>query len=270
MSTSCVFPLPVDDAFRLARSTGFDGVEIMVTQHRSTQDATALLALSARHELPILSIHAPVLPLAQFVWGGGPRGKLEGAARLAADVGASTVVVHPPYIWEPSFARAFGDTVRELADEYGVTIAVENMFALAFGPLRVAVHSPSPDPTRIDCDAMTLDFSHAAVAGRDALEFAISMGSRLKHIHLCDGTIGTDRLLDEHLVPGHGSQPVAEVLRYLAASNWNGSLIAEVHAARGATEAQLVEMLSETVRFTRQATATEVPQPSAAATPVRP
>jgi sugar phosphate isomerase/epimerase len=270
MSTSCVFPLAVDDAFRLARSTGFDGVEIMVTQDRSTQDATALLALSARYELPILSIHAPVLPLAQFVWGGGPRGKLEGAARLATEVGASTVVVHPPYIWEPSFARDFSRIVRDIAEEHRVTIAVENMFALAFGPLRLAVHSPSPDPTRIDCDAMTLDFSHAAVAGRDALEFAISMGARLRHIHLCDGTIGTDRLIDEHLVPGRGSQPVAEVLRYLATSNWDGALIAEVHAARGASEEHLVAMLRETVHFAREATTAEAPQPPAVATVIRP
>ena len=270
MSTSCVFPRNVDDAFRLAAETGFDGVEIMVTQDRSTQDATTLLALSARFALPILSIHAPVLPLAQFVWGGGARGKLEGAARLAAEVGAGTVVVHPPYVWEPSFARNFSSIVREIADQYGVTIAVENMFALALGPLRVAVHAPSPDPTRIDCDAMTLDFSHAAVAGRDALELAISMGSRLRHVHLCDGTIGTDRLIDEHLVPGHGSQPVAEVLRYLAASAWDGSLIAEVHAGRTASDAELVAMLTETVRFAREATATEAPQPPAAATVVRP
>ena len=267
MSTSCVFPRNVDDAFRLAAETGFDGVEIMVTQDRSTQDATTLLALSARFALPILSIHAPVLPLAQFVWGGGARGKLEGAARLAAEVGAGTVVVHPPYVWEPSFARNFSSIVREIADQYGVTIAVENMFALALGPLRVAVHAPSPDPTRIDCDAMTLDFSHAAVAGRDALELAISMGSRLRHVHLCDGTIGTDRLIDEHLVPGHGTQPVAEVIHYLAAGGWDGALIAEVHTGHSSTEAERLAMLVETVAFAREAATTATRKPQRARSP---
>jgi len=256
MSTSCVFPLAAEDAFRLARQAGFDCIEVMVTQHRETQDAGALLALSARYELPIASIHAPVLPLAQFVWGGGPRGKLIGAAELAIAVGASVVVAHPPFIWEPRYARDFTTIVREIEHDYGLTVAVENMFPLSLGPAKIDVHSPSPDATLIDCASLTLDFSHAAVAGRDALELAIAMGKRLRHVHLCDGTVGEGRLIDEHLVPGHGSQPVAEVIRYLSAGGWNGSLIAEVHAPHGSSEAHLLDALNETVAYARAALAT--------------
>lgn len=265
MSTSCVFPLGVEDAFRLARDAGFDCIEIMVTQHRETQDAASLLALSRRYALPIVSIHAPVLPLTQFVWGGGPRGKLIGAAELAVAVGASVVVAHPPFIWEPRYARDFTAIVREIESDYRLTVAVENMFALAVGPLRINVHSPSPDPTVIDCESLTLDFSHAAVAGRDALEYAMAMGDRLGHIHLCDGTIGEGRLIDEHLIPGRGSQPVAEVIRYLATSGWSGSLVAEVHAPHGATESQVLAALVETTTFARAAIASAVPDAAPAA-----
>ena len=256
MSTSCVFPLPTDDAFRLARDAGFDGIEVMVTQHRETQDAAALLALSRKYALPILSIHAPVLPLAQFVWGGGPRGKLEGAARLAVAVGAKVVVVHPPFVWEPRYARDFADIVRDIEERYDLAVAVENMFALTVGRLSLPVHSPSPDATLIDCASLTLDFSHAAVAARDALELAVAMGKRLRHVHLCDGTVGEGRLIDEHLVPGHGTQPVAEVISHLAAGDWDGSLIAEVHTGHSATEAERLAMLVETVVFARGAVAT--------------
>ena len=255
MSTSCVFPLAAEDAFRLARQAGFDCIEVMVTQHRETQDAGALLALSTRYGLPIASIHAPVLPLAQFVWGGGPRGKLIGAAELAVAVGATVVVAHPPFFWEPRYAREFTTIVREIERDYGLTVAVENMFPLSLGPARIAVHSPSPDATLIDCESLTLDFSHAAVAGRDALELAIAMGKRLRHVHLCDGTVGEGRLIDEHLVPGHGSQPVAEVIRYLSAGGWDGSLIAEVHAPHGSSEAELLAALGETVAYARAALA---------------
>jgi len=267
MSTSCVFPLPAEDAFRLARDAGFDGIEVMVTQHRETQDAAALLALSHKYDLPILSIHAPVLPLTQFVWGGGPRGKLEGAAELAVAVGARVVVVHPPFIWEPRYAREFATIVREIEARYNLTLAVENMFALSLGPLRVPVHSPSPDATVIDCASLTLDFSHAAVAARDALELAIAMGKRLRHVHLCDGTVGEGRLLDEHLVPGHGTQPVAEVIRYLAAGGWDGALIAEVHTGHSATEAERLAMLVETVTFAREAVTTATRKPQRARAP---
>lgn len=95
MSTTCVYPLDPEHAFRLASLAGFDGIEVMVTRDEGTQDAAALLELSRQFDLPILSIHAPVLLLTHFVWGRDPQVKLERSAQLASEVGASTVVVHP-------------------------------------------------------------------------------------------------------------------------------------------------------------------------------
>jgi sugar phosphate isomerase/epimerase len=253
MSTSCVYPLATEDAFRLAGLAGFDGIEVMVTQDPVTQDAAALLALSSRFQLPILSVHAPVLPRAQFVWSLDPVVKLDRSAELAARVGASTVVVHPPYRWQPGYARNFVGQVRELSSRYDFELAVENMFPLTFGPLTVQGFSPGHDPAASGFEAITLDFSHAALAGRDSLEMAMAAGDRLRHIHLCDGTGSmAEGHLDEHLVPGRGTQPVAEVLQYLGNRRWEGALIAEV-ATRGArTDDERLEMLSETVRFARK------------------
>jgi sugar phosphate isomerase/epimerase len=249
MSTSCVFPLSLDEAFRLARMSGFDGVEIMVTNDKQTQDAAGLRALSRSYGLPILSIHAPVLFLTQFVWGTSPRVKLERSADLARAVGAETVVVHPPFRWQSAYARDFESIVRATTHRFDVEIAVENMFGLRIGDQRLRAYSPSEDPTLLDVDAMTLDFSHAALAGRDSLEYAHAMGASLRHVHLCDGFGGG--LLDEHLVPGRGSQPVAEVLGYLARNAWEGSIVAEVGTS-GTAENRLAT-LAETVAFARKA-----------------
>ena len=77
----------------------------------------------------------------------------------------------------------------------------------------------------------------------------MSAGGRLRHVHLCDST-GAG-MSDEHLVPGHGAQPVAEVLQYLGQRGWSGSLVAEV-ATRGAgDDARRLAMLAETARFAR-------------------
>jgi sugar phosphate isomerase/epimerase len=249
MSTSCVFPLPLDEAFRLARVSGFDGVEIMVTDDKQTQDAAGLRALSRSYGIPILSIHAPVLFLTQFVWGTSPRIKLERSADLARAVGAETVVVHPPFRWQAAYARNFESIVRATTDRFDVEIAVENMFGLHVRDQTIRAYSPSEDPTLLDVEAMTLDFSHAALAGRDSLVYAHAMGARLRHVHLCDGFGGG--LLDEHLIPGRGSQPVAEVLGYLARNAWEGSIIAEV-GTRGTTENRLAA-LAETLAFARKA-----------------
>jgi sugar phosphate isomerase/epimerase len=251
MSTSCVFPLPLEEAFRLARLAGFDGIEIMVTGDRATQDAATLRSLSRSYGIPILSIHAPVLLATQFVWGVSPAVKLERSAALAQAVAATTVVVHPPFRFQAAYSRVFERTTDDLGERFGVDVAVENMFTWTIGGRDVRAYSPSAYPTDLDVRAMTLDFSHAALAGRDGLEFALAMGSRLRHVHLCDGLGGT--LFDEHLIPGHGSQPVAEVLSYLARSKWNGSVVAEVHTHKARTTDERLAILGETLDFARAA-----------------
>ncbi len=251
MSTSAVYPLPTEQAFRLARLAGFDGVEVMVTKDEITQDADALLELSERYELPILSIHAPVLLLTAFVWGRDPRVKLRKSAELAKAVGADTVVVHPPFRWQAEYARDFLRIVREISTEHEVQIAIENMFPWKVGGKNLKAYSPGPDPSIMDCDAMTLDFSHASLSGRDSLELAMAMGNKLRHVHLCDGSGSMDegKVFDEHLLPGHGSEPVAEVLEYLVGQGWHGSVVAEVNTRKAKTMQERFELLKETLVF---------------------
>ena len=157
MSTSCVFPLSTEHAFRLARDADFEGIEVMITQDPSTQNAARLLDLSAEYSLPILSVHAPVLLLSQLVWGLDPMDKLVRSAELARAVGASTVVVHPPFIWQVAYARKFEHAVRRISHDYGLEFAVENMFPLKFGPLGVPAFALGSDPVHLDCDATTLE-----------------------------------------------------------------------------------------------------------------
>ncbi|MFF1633897.1 sugar phosphate isomerase/epimerase family protein [Leifsonia sp. NPDC058248] len=254
MSTSCVYPFSTEHAFRYARLAGFDGVEVMVTRDEVTQSAQSLLRLSARYGMPILSVHAPVLLLTHFVWGRDPRVKLERSAALASAVGADTVVVHPPFRWQSGYADDFLRIVRSTALDSGVEIAVENMFPWKVGSRSLAAYSPGWNPSAMDCDAVTLDFSHAALSGLDSLEFASGLGDRLRHVHLCDGSGALDdsRVFDEHLLPGHGGQPVAEVLRMLAARRWSGSVVAEVNTRKARTEEERLGMLRETLEFARE------------------
>lgn len=275
MSTSCVYPFAVEHAFRLARLAGFDSMEVMVTNDPITQDAEKLLEISARYELPIVAIHAPVLLLTTFVWGRDPQVKLEKSAELAAAVGADSVVVHPPFRWQSGYAQNFERIVRETSRQAGVGIAVENMFPWTVRGRSMKAYAPSPDPLDLDVDAMTLDFSHASLSGRDSLEMAMAMGSRLTHVHLCDGrTAAADgAILDEHLVPGEGTQPVAETLQYLAANDWRGNVVAEVILRKEKDERVRLEKLVTTVAFARehlsQSHATREPMESPTTLPLK-
>lgn len=254
MGTTSVLPRRLRDAFRLAAQVGFDGIEVMITSDRGTHDPALLRALSAEYGMPVLSIHAPVLFFSSHVFGRDPLVKLRRSVELAVAVGATTVVVHPPYRWQRRSAARFVDTVRHLSQRYGVRIAVENMFPVTRGGVAHDPFAPGWNPGVLDVDALTLDFSHAGMSGRSAADLAREWGPRLQHVHLCDAasTQPGDSLLDEHLIPGRGNQPVAEVLQGLADSGFSGHVIAEVNTrACGRDEAQRLAWLRETLEFAR-------------------
>lgn len=253
VSTSSFFPLPVEDAFRLAYDSGADGVEVMITDSPETYDPRVLDFLSRRFDLPILSIHAPVLLMTHGVFGHHPADKLERSAELAKMLGADTVVVHPPYRWQPRYARVFSAHVQEVTQRFGLSVAVENMFGWNGFSRCFEAYSPGWNPGRLDVPDLTLDFSHAAMQGISALELAQDWGPRLSHIHLCDGTSPGEKfhLFDEHLVPGRGTQPVADTLEALAAEGFAGHIVAEVSTKSARSEDDRVETIRASLDFAR-------------------
>jgi sugar phosphate isomerase/epimerase len=77
------------------------------------------------------------------------------------------------------------------------------------------------------------------------------MGDRLTHLHLTDGS-GAPR--DEHLVPGRGTQPCAEVCERLADSRFaadGGTVVLEVSTRRCRTRQERTGLLAESLLFAR-------------------
>jgi len=248
LSTASVYPETTATAFELAGRLGYDGVEVMVWTDPVSQDITALRRLSEYHEVPILALHAPCLVITQRVWGTDPWVKLARARDAAEEVGASTVVVHPPFRWQREYARSFVDGIQAMAGETDVRFAVENMFPLRARGREVTPYAPDWDPTAEDFRDFTLDLSHTSVSQSDALEMAATMGDRLTHVHIADGT-GTAR--DEHLVPGRGTQPCAELLEGLAGRGFGGLVVVEVNTRKADDRAEREADLAEALAFTR-------------------
>ena len=248
LSTASVYPETTAAAFELAGRLGYDGVEVMVWTDPVSQDVTALRRLSDYHEVPILAVHAPCLVITQRVWGTDPWLKLVRARDAAEELGASTVVVHPPFRWQREYARQFLSGIRSMADETDVRFAVENMFPLRARGREVTPYAPDWDPTLEDFPDFTLDLSHTSVSQSDALEMAATMGDRLSHVHIADGT-GTAR--DEHLVPGRGTQPCAELLEGLAGRGFDGLVVVEVNTRKADDRAEREADLAEALAFTR-------------------
>lgn len=267
LSTASVYPLRTEAAFDYAARLGYDGVELMVWGESVSQDIAAVRKLSRRYSVPVLSVHAPCLLISQRVWGSNPIRKLERSVRAAEQLEAQTVVVHPPFRWQRRYAEGFSEQVAGLEAASGVLVAVENMFPFRADRLfradqsrermrkrgggpgaAISAFAPSHDPLDGNHAHYTLDLSHTATAGTDALAMTRRMGSGLVHLHLCDGT---GLPADEHLVPGHGNQPTAEVCELLAGGDFAGHVVLEVTTSQVRSSHEREALLTESLQFAR-------------------
>ncbi|MFD5976443.1 sugar phosphate isomerase/epimerase family protein [Streptomyces bacillaris] len=264
LSTASVYPESTATAFEIAARLGYDGVEVMVWTDPVSQDIEALRRLSDYHQVPILAVHAPCLLITQRVWSTDPWVKLQRARAAAEKLGASTVVVHPPFRWQRNYAREFVNGIWRMADETDVRFAVENMYPWRYRDREMLAYAPDWDVTNDDYRHFTVDLSHTATARTEALAMVERMGDRLAHVHLADGR-GSAK--DEHLVPGRGDQPCAELLERLARTSFDGHVVIEVNTRRAMSSAEREADLAEALAFTRLHLATSTTTPIAPAAP---
>lgn len=248
LSTASVFPEPATTAFELAVELGYDGVELMVWSDPISQDVAAVGRLVDRYQVPVRAVHAPCLAVTQRVWHADPVHRLRRSVDAAVELGASVVVLHPPFRWQQHYVEVLAEEIIRAGETAGVGVAVENMFPIGRGRLRAVPYRPGFDPTEIGYPLYTLDLSHTAAAGVDALALLERMGERLAHVHLADGS---GRPRDEHLVPGRGRQPCARVCERLADTAFGGAVVIEVSTRRCRTRAQRAAALYEALVFAR-------------------
>ena len=258
MSTACVYPEPMSSALSAAAELGYDGVEVMVWNELASQQLRSVAREAARTGIPVLAVHAPCLAITQRVWGADPAERLRRSVVLAAGLGASTVVLHPPFRWQRGYAAGLHRQIAELERAHGVMVAMENMFPVRRGRVRVSSYTPGHDPTDPGAQHYTLDLSHTAIAGDDALAMLDRMGDRLSHLHLTDGT-GSEH--DEHLVPGRGTQPCAEVLGRLRDRGFGGTVVVEISTRRSRSRHERLDALAESLLFARLHLDSSLPAP---------
>jgi sugar phosphate isomerase/epimerase len=250
LSTASVFPESLPYAFEIAARLGYDGVELMPLGDPASQNVDTVRRLSDAHGVPVLSVHAPCLLVTQRVWGVNPWRKLIKARRAAEALGASTVVVHPPFRWQRDYARRFVTGLERLGDVTDVRFAVENMYPWTARRREIAAYLPDWDPRSEDYPHVTLDLSHTSASGSDAMELVRDLGSRLTHLHLADGTGLPGR--DEHLVPGRGSQPCAEVLGALMGSGFDGVVVIEISTRKARSREERENDLADALGYARR------------------
>jgi sugar phosphate isomerase/epimerase len=252
LSTSSVNPMNVHVAFEAAQLLGYDGIELMVSPNKITQDLDYMKKLVDTTGVPITSVHAPTLLLCKFVWGTSPEGKLVKSVDFANRVGATSVVVHPPFK-SNHYSDHFIDVANKLNRDSGVDVAIENMFPWVIKGKEVQMYGPSWEETCERADNLTFDFSHAALSGMDVMEFFNKYHHKVRVIHFTDGSKRNkakgDAIKDEHMLPGEGDMPLREVYSLLKEKNWTGDTVLEINTRKNRTVVDKLPALQKSIDY---------------------
>lgn len=225
---------PLEDAFAVAAEAGFDGVELMVTGDRTTQQVASVAALSAAYRMPVPVVHGPFLLLTRQVFGSDPLEKAARTCALAQALGADLVIVHPPFRWQAGFrewlrTESMVDASDSLGGAHGVRIAVENLYPVPLGPATPRLHTTTLPEHLAEHRHVVLDTSHLAVTGVDLGRAWDVVGPRTAHLHVSDHDGGWG---DRHLLIGEGHLPLAPLLGRVSRDVAAPSITLELHLRR--------------------------------------
>lgn len=193
--------------------------------------------MRARHIFPLMqraTLHAPVLDLNPVSVNPDiaevSRRHVCDSVRLAGKTGFSLVTVHPgrrtakrpPGPADLAKFDIYVHGLREVSEEWGVKVAMENME----NRVNSLVSTPESMRSLLDREEwlfFTLDLSHAMADGRDVARRYVELcGDRLVNVHVSavrDGKM--------HLPPS-GDPGVTVILEQLAAGGYDGHLTLEI------------------------------------------
>lgn len=263
LSTGTFYHRGLDYTLRVARESGFDGVEYVVGPDYFLHGTTWLQDAVRAAGLPVLSVHPPFSLLARLPFIPWPRRILRSLPRvtsLAERLGAELVVSHTVFLMSERSPRAFRylEALR-LAREAGGGIAIgieSNQYTrrrrrYLLDDLATLVAFAGKHEYGI-----TFDTCHAGANREDLLEDYALVRPLLANVHLSDVVWRGDQP-HTHLVPGEGELPLRAFLGALAADGYDGLVTMEIHPwyVSQLNTAHAIRRLAQAVEFVRAATA---------------
>ncbi|HEX2051901.1 MAG TPA: sugar phosphate isomerase/epimerase [Actinomycetota bacterium] len=241
-STGPFWAFELERALDAVAEAGFTDIELMVTRDPRTQEPELPLRLAAERGLRIASVHAPFLVITKSVWGMDPLGKIRRGAEFCRAVGATSLIVHPPYLWERDFAAWIARDAATFEVETGVVVGVETMYPKWVAGRRLRAYRwLQPDELAAAAPHVVLDTSHLAVARHDVLRSYATLAPKLVHVHLSNNA-GDGR--DGHRELDRGILPIDRFLAELRRTQYPGAVSLELSVRRYLERpAELVTML---------------------------
>ena len=250
-STGPFWAFDLERAMDALAEAGFTEIELMVTRDTRTHEPDIPLKLAEERGLSIASVHGPFLVITKSVWGMDPIGKINRGIEMCQALEADTLVVHPPFLWERSYATWITERAEESYASTGVKVAVETMYPKWVAGRKLRGYRWL-DPAELAAMAshVVLDTSHLSVARHDILDGYEILAPRLTHIHLSDNA-GDGK--DGHLELGRGSLPLVRFLSELRRTKYAGAISLELSVSGYLQRPQeLVDMLARNRKFVEE------------------
>lgn len=256
ISTGTLFTFPLRKAFQMASEAGFDGMELIINQDFQRVNSRKLLAELAEI-MPILSIHAPFMPLDGW---GNPMDSLKRSVELGAEIGIPLVNFHPPS-WL-GFEFRFWRWLYRVHDfqkdvgEGKVVLTLENMPWTGRFKTNQYILSQTEKMIEFINERnlfQTFDCTHMGSGRANFINdfYLFYATGRIRNIHFSDYGHGR-----EHLLPGHGILPLTRFLNHLRNTGYNETLTLELSPHEFPRDERIiVESLKEILGYLRRETA---------------
>jgi sugar phosphate isomerase/epimerase len=229
-STGPFWAYELEDAFDVLAETGFKELELMVTRDPKTQTAAIPKQLADERGLKISSLHGPFLVITKSVWGMDPLGKITRGVEMCKELGATSLIVHPPYLWEGTYADWVRSECAGYCAQEGVQVSVETMYPKWVAGRRLRAYRwLEPASLQHAAPFVTIDTSHLAVGRYDIIDAYRVLAPKLTHIHLSNNA-GDGK--DGHLEVGTGILPLDRFLDEVRRSNYAGAVSLELSVVR--------------------------------------
>jgi sugar phosphate isomerase/epimerase len=247
-STGPFWAYELEKALDVLAEAGFTDIEIMVTRDRKTQEPELLRRLAEERSLRVATVHGPFLALTKSVWGLDPLDKIRRSVDMCRIVGARTLIVHPPYLWEREYGQWLSYRSEAYSAETGVTVAVETMYPRWVAGRRLRAHRwLDPRELAESVPYIVMDTSHLTVARHDILTALGILAPKLVHVHLSNNA-GDGR--DGHLELEKGSLPLERFLTDLRRMSYSGAVCLELSVGKYLERTgHLVQMLTRSREY---------------------
>jgi len=255
LSSGTLFTFPLKKAFAMAAEAGFDGLELIINQDFQRVSSRKLMAELAGI-MPILSIHAPFMPLDGW---GNQIDSLKRSVELAAEAAVPLVNFHPPS-WL-GFELRFWRWIYRINDfqkEVGggkVCLTLENMPWVGRFKTNQYIFSQTEKMIEFITERnlyQTFDCTHMGSGKANFInDFYLFYGSgRIRNVHFSDYGHGR-----EHLLPGRGILPLTRFLNHLSTTGYDETLTLELSPHEFPKDERIiVESLKEILAYLRRET----------------